>query len=123
MIRKYVTKEYNGTVHSETYSLRQHAATNLRRYDFFADIEHLENLKNSNDITCGFVIFLTNVLSYKQPTTGMGQAFNFSNNITITQDTYSWIENVNVNSITEKRNRSIIIGHPLSVYMAFLFYN
>lgn len=106
---KYVTEKFIDTINSERFNLKDHAATNLRRYDFYKDISRLELLKENNEIKKGYVIFLTNVLSYKKHTNGMGGNFNFSDNYNILPSEYSWLKSPNINSIGKQRNSSLII--------------
>lgn len=83
---KYVTKELK----TEKYKLKNHMATNLRRYDFYKDISRLESLKINKEIDKGYVIFLTNVPSYQKSTSGMAKEFNFADGCKISQGKYDW---------------------------------
>ena len=90
---KYVTKKANLTVNGENFDLKEHAATNLRRYDFYKDISRLENMKKEKLIITGFVIFLTNVNSYLNRSVGVASNFNFSDRHTIIKGQYNWNDN------------------------------
>jgi hypothetical protein len=107
---KYVTCALDKNINGEHYILTNHAATPLRRYDYYADIERLESLKKDKGITCGYAIFLTNVNSYKGRTNGMGKSFDFSDNHKITDREYDWSRPINENSITRARNKTIKIN-------------
>lgn len=87
---KYVTKELVVKVNDELFDLKNHMATNLRRYDFYKDISRLESLKINKEIDKGYVIFLTNVPSYQKSTNGMAEKFNFADGCKISQGKYDW---------------------------------
>jgi hypothetical protein len=94
---KYITKEYScpssknqNDCKEEVFSLKEHAATNLSRYDFYVDINRLEYLKETNCIDYGYVIFLTNNSSYQKGTSGMAKQFTMSCKHTIEPKTYNW---------------------------------
>lgn len=109
---KYVTKKLNTKIGKEKFELKDHMATNLRRYDFYKDINRLEYLKTNNEINKGYVIFLTNVDSYqKNETSGMAKEFNFADGCKIIpKDEYYWIgEKINEKSIGSSRNENIKI--------------
>lgn len=98
---KYVTKELKTEINKEKFELKDHMATNLRRYDFYKDISRLESLKIKKEIDKGYVIFLTNVDSYQNSTTGMAEKFNFAHECKISQGKYDWSDK----SLTEKSHR------------------
>lgn len=93
---KHITKEYSYPSHEnqktseEVFNLKEHAATNLSRYDFYADISRLEDLNKPKYIDYGYVIFLTNNSSYKKDTSGMAKQFTMSCKHTIEPKTYNW---------------------------------
>lgn len=108
---KYVTKELVVTVNNELFDLKDHMATNLRRYDFYNDIRRLESLKINKEIDKGYVIFLTNVPSYQNSTTGMAKEFNFAHECKISQGKYDWSgEEINDRSIGSSRKKEIEIN-------------
>ena len=57
---KYITRLFNCAVDSEEFMLKDHSADDLRRYDFFKDVERLEALVKKNDLQRAYAIFLTN---------------------------------------------------------------
>ncbi len=61
---KYTTKELHTTINNESFSLKNHDAYDIRRYDFLLDIYRLEALKNTKRINKGFAIFLANATAY-----------------------------------------------------------
>jgi len=109
---KYVTKELETEIDKVKYKLKDHMATNLRRYDFYKDISRLEYLKINGEIDMGYAIFLTNVNSYYQKqASGMAKEFNFADGCKIIpKDEYYWIgEKINEKSIGSSRNKNIKI--------------
>ncbi|MDP2673246.1 MAG: hypothetical protein Q8O84_05525 [Nanoarchaeota archaeon] len=61
---KYKTKEISEEINGEQYFLKPHGAQDCGRYDVIKDIERLEELVIKKKIKLGFVIFLTNDISY-----------------------------------------------------------
>ena len=57
---KYSTQMLNHSEGGEYFSLKNHSANDLRRYDFLKDIERLERVSLQNHVRGGFAIFLTN---------------------------------------------------------------
>jgi len=66
---KYTTKELKITLqnNNENFSLKDHFALDIRRYDFLLDIYRLERLKSASKIDKGYAIFLTNNSAYWDP--------------------------------------------------------
>lgn len=61
---KYKTKDISEEINGEQYFLKPHGAQDIGRYDVIKDIERLEELIKEGKIKSGFVIFLTNDMSY-----------------------------------------------------------
>jgi len=57
---KYKTIKRNIKFSDEEFFLKNHAAQNLGRFDFFNDLRRLQMLRKQGIIDSGFVIFLTN---------------------------------------------------------------
>ena len=81
---KYKTKESSEEVNGEKYSLKSHGAQDIGRYDVIKDIERLEELIRENKIKLGFVIFLTNDLSYLNKCKGNARKFSLEEGREIT---------------------------------------
>ncbi len=123
---KYKTKKLSGKFEDEQFNLKNQSATPLARYDFYADIERLECLKQSKHIDKGFVIFLTNDLSYQNDANGSAKSFNFAKDYEINKNNenngvYKWDdtnwtveerieENNKIKSIAKKRINPIKIS-------------
>jgi hypothetical protein len=60
---KYKTRKIQTKIHGESFNLKDQSAHDWGRYDFFRDIERLENIVCDNNIT-GYAILLTNDSSY-----------------------------------------------------------
>ncbi len=63
---KYMTRDFERTVDGEAFTLANHAAHDLRRYDVLKDLERIEHLSRRNLIDEGWVIALANDTSYWQ---------------------------------------------------------
>ena len=63
---KYATQMLNHSEGGNYFSLKNHAANDIRRYDFLKDIERLERVSRQNHVRGGFAIFLTNDPLYWQ---------------------------------------------------------
>ena len=61
---KYLTKEFEVEIEGEQFSLRNHSARNIRRYDFVKDIERLETVVRKRQACAGWAIALTNDEGY-----------------------------------------------------------
>lgn len=62
---KYVTKSFTCELDKETYTLKDHSAQDLRRYDFIKDISRIEECKEKLDnFQEGYSIMITNDKSY-----------------------------------------------------------
>ena len=61
---KYTTKELHTTINNESFSIKNHDAYDIRRYDFLLDIYRLQTLKRKGLINMGYAIFLTNATAY-----------------------------------------------------------
>jgi len=57
---KYKTSK----LHYKDFNLKHQQAHNCNTYHFAKDIKRLENLKQINEINCGYAIFLTNSSNY-----------------------------------------------------------
>jgi hypothetical protein len=55
--------EYNG----EAYALKNHAAEDVARYDFWKDVWRLETVVRTGKARCGYAIFVTNNPGYWKP--------------------------------------------------------
>lgn len=65
---KYPTKKYSSVVHGEHFSLKNHGAQDLGKYDFVKDLCRIESFASSlANFKCGYVIWLTNDPSYWTP--------------------------------------------------------
>lgn len=60
---KFITAKLSATIDNELFSLKTHAATDLRCYDVLKDIQSLENYVRNKRISLGYSIVLTNVKS------------------------------------------------------------
>lgn len=60
---KYFTRRMCATVEDEEFDLKDHAATDLARYGFLADVQRLEGLLRDGGgvVRTGFAVLLTNV--------------------------------------------------------------
>lgn len=114
---KYKTKEGIFEEHGETFSLKQHGAQNLGRFDYFDDIRRLQLLKGENIINKGFAIFLTNDPLYWKPIKGKNFSSNFSmedERIIESNAKLGWTGNPSEGSVTKKRlypNNPIILDN------------
>jgi len=61
---KYTTRKLSCTINGERYCLKNHAAQDIRRYDFLKDVEVLEKIIKNKIADIGFAIFLTNDPGY-----------------------------------------------------------
>ena len=63
---KYKTKLFDDDVNGEYFYLKNHGAQDCGRYDFFADIKRIEDIKNNtqSNFKAGYAIMLTNEPSY-----------------------------------------------------------
>lgn len=104
---KYVTREYEKQIGNESYALKTHSASPLRRYDFIKDVQRLENLLLNGDIDIGYAIFLTNDSSYRANARGQGAAFDISTEIRIGD--HAWDEGTSISSTGKSRKNNIAI--------------
>lgn len=81
---KYKTKEISEEINEEKYSLKPHGAQDCGRYDVIKDIERLEELIKEDKIKLGFVIFLTNDMSYLNKCKGNARKFSLEEGKEIT---------------------------------------
>jgi hypothetical protein len=103
---KYKTIKRNIKFSDEEFFLKNHAAQNLGRFDFFDDLRRLQMLRKQGIIHSGFVIFLTNDPLYWTRI----QRSNFSSNFSMEEGrviekntALSWVGNPSENSVTPKR--------------------
>jgi hypothetical protein len=103
---KYKTIKRNIKFNGEDFFLKNHAAQNLGRFDFFDDFRRLLMLKKQGIINIGFVIFLTNDPLYWNRI----QRSNFSSNFSMEDERVikkntilTWEGNPGENSVTPKR--------------------
>lgn len=89
---KYKTKEISEEINGEQYSLKTHSAPDIGRYDVIKDIERLEELIREDKIELGFVIFLTNDMSYLNKCKGNACKFSLEEGRVITRK-LNWGEN------------------------------
>lgn len=64
---KYKTRKLSVDVDGESYSLRNHGAQDIGRYDFIKDIRRLEDISEAHPGAVGFAVLLTNESSYWRP--------------------------------------------------------
>ena len=83
---KYKTKESSEEVNGEQYFLKSHGAQDIGRYDVIKDIERLEELVREDKIKLGFVIFLTNDMSYLNKCKGNACKFSLEEGKEITSE-------------------------------------
>lgn len=101
----------NASCYGQPCILKTHAAQSLGRYDFYKDIERIENY-SSNTGRCleiGYAILLTNDKCYwtKNGANRLYQAFSLQDGTTISQGVKSWPTNIRVSSIGSNRNKCI----------------
>ena len=117
---KYKTRKISNNkeikIQNEKYRLSEQGAQNLGRYDFFKDVERLQQLKDEKKIEKGYVVFLTNDPSYwkgaKKGT--LSEKFCIKENRVINENSeLSWPENTSEKSISKTRTGSIIIKKKL----------
>lgn len=87
---KYPTNLLKYTNDNEIYLLKQQAAHNQRRYDFYKDIQRLESLKADKKIKNGYALLLSNNSKYLLKPNGYDKAFNFAEGHAITKGDYSF---------------------------------
>jgi len=92
---KYKTKDISEEINGEQYSLKPHGAQDLGRYDVIKDIERLEELIKEDKIKLGFVIFLTNDMSYLNKCKGNACKFSLEEGREITGE-MDWGENTGI---------------------------
>lgn len=64
---KYFTRKFEHEHNGESFTLRDQAAQDIRRYDFMKDIQRLERVsKERGEVRGGFAVLLTNDPSYWQ---------------------------------------------------------
>lgn len=61
---KYKTRAVVVTIGTEIFSLQDHVAQPLGRYDVLKDLVRVEAIVNESHASCGYVIFLTNDSAY-----------------------------------------------------------
>ena len=105
---KYATSQVKFNLGKETFSLKQQGATNQKRYDYYHDIQRLENLKNKNLIKNGYTILLTNNLGYLNEPKGVDKEFNFSNSHIINPGSYFFLEKAKQGTIKGRMKKIII---------------
>jgi len=64
---KYKTRKLSVAVDGEAYSLRNHGAQDIGRYDFIKDIRRLEEISEAHPGAVGYAVLLTNESSYWRP--------------------------------------------------------
>lgn len=111
---KYKTSELEFTDkhNSETFHLKEHAAIDLGRFDVIKDIQKLEQLVCSNQITKGYVLFVTNCSTYwtNQAYKGSDQALDTAFRLIdkrVLSGTLKWHSNVKVSTCGKKRINGI----------------
>lgn len=76
---KYMTKQYSEEINNFNYSLKSHEAMDIRRYDCWRDISRIEYfVENSNQISNGFLVLITNVLAFEKKARGFASEFEIS---------------------------------------------
>lgn len=69
---KYKTRKLSFETSSETFSLRNHSAQDVGRYDFIKDISRLEDIAASYPDALGYAVLLTNESGYwRSPSTSI----------------------------------------------------
>jgi len=67
---KYKTRKLSVVTPSETYSLRNHSAQDIGRYDFIKDVSRLEDISFAYPEAVGYAVLLTNESGYwRNPST------------------------------------------------------
>lgn len=64
---KYKTRRLKIRINDEEYFLKDQSGQDQGRYDFLKDMQRLETLVDKQDITQGYVVFLTNDSAYWKP--------------------------------------------------------
>lgn len=67
---KYKTRKLSVVTPSETYSLRNHSAQDIGRYDFIKDVSRLEEIALAYPDTKGYAVLLTNENGYWRTPSG-----------------------------------------------------
>lgn len=111
---KYVTKGCKVVCNNEVYSLSQHAAQPIRRYDFIKDIERVETCKsNLKGFTEGYSIMITNDSAYYKEQISSKETicndFRINEGVTAT-GTLSWKNEPSIGTI-KGREKSIILSN------------
>ncbi|MBR9916753.1 hypothetical protein GYB29_03480 [bacterium] len=70
---KYKTKSYEAKIGDDLFKLKNQGAHDVARYDLSSDLMRLEGLLESEQIDYGYVVFLTNDLSYCNDTGRTGR--------------------------------------------------
>lgn len=102
---KYKTKKFSEEINGEQYSLKTHSAPDIGRYDVIKDIERLEELMGEEKIKLGFVIFLTNDMSYLNRCKGNACKFSLEEGRELTGE-LNWGKNTGMGT---KKNREKIL--------------
>lgn len=64
---KYTTGLFVAEIKGEKFHLANHAALDIRRYDFWKDVQRVESIVDSKSNVVGYALLLTNVKSYWNP--------------------------------------------------------
>jgi hypothetical protein len=103
---KYKTKACNIVIQGEGFNLRNHAASNLGRFDVIDDARRIRNLINYGKHKSGFVVFLTNSNGYWENDAAATMAAEFNlmeGRLFEYGQTVNWVGNPNANSVRPKR--------------------
>ena len=109
----------NASCYGQPCTLKTHAAQSLGRYDFYKDIERIENCSLNTDrhTAKGYAILLTNDKCYwtKNGANRLYQAFSLQDRTTISQGIKSWPTNIKVSSIGNNRNKCISLKNTYNL--------
>jgi len=64
---KYIKAGFSVQMGRDSYTMKTHGANDIRCFDVLKDIQRLENFKKNKDISAGYSIVLTNVVSLWKP--------------------------------------------------------
>lgn len=106
---KYKTKNLYEKINGEQFYLKSHGAQDIGRYDAIKDIERLEELIRKNKIKKGFVIFLTNDMSYLNKCKGNACKFSLEEGKEITGK-LDWGKNTGIGTKKDREKPLKLIG-------------
>lgn len=116
---KYKTKDENVSIYGVSYTLKNHAAQDLGRFDYLKDVSRIENFSaNTNkNFGGGFAVIVTNDSTYweKDGAKCIYKEFAVKNGVTISKGDKNWVNGTKESSVGKDRINGLTLLKDYSV--------